>query len=291
MNIWFVVNPVSGPGNDIDSIQTRISDFCTANQVPHSVHLTRKPGHAAQIAKTALDAGADVVTAVGGDGTIHEVGTALIDTDAALAIIPHGSGNGIANHYGILNTNVSTLSTILSGRTKTIDTATINGVPFIGFAGIGFDAVISDKFATFGKRGPWPYIQISAQELFSYKPERYELEIDGDQYETDAFLITVANTSEYGNHAKISPQSSSTDGWLDVCILKPFPLTSSGTIAFDLFQQRLPQNRHMTYYRGQQIKIRRERPGPVHYDGEPDTMDETLHINIRPASLNVRVPQ
>ena len=234
---------------------------------------------------TALQKGAEAVFAVGGDGTVHEVAKRLIGTTIALGIIPAGSGNGLARHLGISMNLREALGA--AHRTATIDTATVNGMPFIGTMGVGFDAWIADAFASSGVRGLATYIRVGLAGFLHYRPEQYQIDINGETLERKALLIAIANASQYGNNARIAPIASLQDGLLDLVVVERVSLTAVPR----LFGGTLHRASGITMRRGSNIEIRRPSPGPAHVDGEPVTLPEKLTIEIVPQSLRVLLPE
>jgi len=164
--------------------------------------------------------GVNVIFAVGGDGTVHEVGKRLIGRASALGIIPTGSGNGLARHLGLPIDVAGAIAACGRGRIESVDTALVNGQPFIGTMGLGFDAFVAEAFGSREARGFRTYLRIALSELWSYKPQYYEIRADGDVVKLRALLIAVANGSQYGNDAWIAPNASLQDGVLDVTIIE-----------------------------------------------------------------------
>ncbi|HYS55826.1 MAG TPA: YegS/Rv2252/BmrU family lipid kinase [Thermoanaerobaculia bacterium] len=227
----------------------------------------------------------DAIYAVGGDGTVHEVAKRLIGTPLALGIVPTGSGNGLARHLGF---PMDALEAICAPhRIEIIDTATVNGIPFVGTMGVGFDAWVADAFASAGARGLATYLRVGIGGFFRYQSQPYQIEVDGERLERRALLIAVANASQYGNDARIAPVASLQDGLLDVVIVERASLTG----AVRLFTGSLHRASGITMRRGRRIEIRRPAPGPAHLDGEPIALPETLTIEIVPRSLRVLVPE
>ena len=236
------------------------------------------------IISAALEKGIDAVFAVGGDGTVHGVARRLIGTPVALGIIPSGSGNGLARHLGISMNLREALGA--DHRVTTIDTATVNGIPFIGTMGVGFDAWIADAFATSGVRGLATYIRVGLAGFLRYAPERYQIDINGETLERKALLIAIANASQYGNNARIAPIASLQDGLLDLVVVERASLSAVPR----LFAGTLHRASGITMRRGSHIEIRRPAPGPAHLDGEPVTLPALLEVDIVPQSLRVLVP-
>jgi YegS/Rv2252/BmrU family lipid kinase len=227
----------------------------------------------------------EVVYAVGGDGTVHEVAKRLIGTPMALGILPTGSGNGFARHLGLpLDVRDSLRA---SQRITTIDTATVNSIPFVGTMGVGFDAWVAEQFAGSAVRGLRTYLRLATSGLFGYVVEEYEMEIDGQRSRKRALLIAIANASQYGNNARIAPLASLQDGMLDVVLVE----RASPIAAARLFNGTIHRARGVTVQRGQKIRIERPNAGPVHLDGEPVTLPASLTIEVVPQSLRVLVPE
>lgn len=234
--------------------------------------------------------GVDVVFAVGGDGTVHEVAKRLIGTTLIMGIVPAGSGNGLARHLGIPMKIRDALTACRDQKVAIIDTARVNGMPFIGTMGVGFDAWVAEAFASSGVRGLATYIRVGVGGFFKYEPEVYQLTIDGQPLQQRALLIAVANASQYGNNARIAPLASLQDGLLDVVLLDRPPLWRIPIAAARLFGGTIHRGSGVTMLRGRNIEIQRPSPGPAHLDGEPVSLPERLTIEIVPQSLRILLP-
>jgi diacylglycerol kinase family enzyme len=154
-------------------------------------------------------------------------------------------------------------------------------------AGVGFDAQISSRFAENIKRGLSNYIKLTFSEISGYQSENYHLSIDGKEYEFKAFMISIANSSQYGNNAHISPFASLEDGLLDVCILKPFPLYKFPALALRMFRKNSHKSSYLEIIQGRKIIITRSHDAAVHLDGDPFSMGTILNIGVNPHSLNI----
>jgi len=235
--------------------------------------------------------GFDVVYAVGGDGTVHEVAKRLIGTPLALGILPTGSGNGFARHVGLPTAPRDSLLACRGGRIETIDTAEVNGKAFVGVMGVGFDAYVADRFAASTTRGLRTYLRAGLLGYASYRPEEYSITVDGEETRRTAFVLAVANSSQYGNNARIAPLASLQDGLLDVVVIRDASLLRAPLMIARLFAGTIHRSRGVNAAQGREIIIRRGAPGPAHLDGEPLTLPETLHVTVRPQSLRILVPE
>jgi YegS/Rv2252/BmrU family lipid kinase len=282
----FLVNPRSGAKRKYD-IEALIRENATA---PHEVRRSERKEDLDAMLDAAEREGFDVVYAVGGDGTVHEIAKRLVGRTLALGILPIGSGNGFARHIQLSMDPKTCLRASSERRIVTIDTAAVNGIPFLGTMGIGFDALIADRFAASHVRGFGTYIQVGLREFFRYKAEEYELIIDGEPLRRRAFTIAIANTSQYGNDARIAPHASITDGRLDVVLIDDVSLLGAALLMPRLMRGTIDRSSHVTTRQGRHIEIHRPAAGPAHLDGEPFTLPAMLTIDVKPASLRVLLP-
>lgn len=283
--LLFIINPHSGVQSK-DSVIQLIDKQLNKDKFDYQVIYTEGPKHAIALSKNGVLNRLDAVIAVGGDGSVNEVGQALIHSSTALGILPMGSGNGLARHLKIPLNTVEAIERINRFERKRIDTATINEEPFLGTAGLGFDAHVGWKFAEFGKRGFFSYMQVTANEFFNFTPDQYTLEVDGTSIESNAFLVSFANSSQFGNNAWIAPSAEIDNGLISVCVLEKFPILMVPDMIFKLFSKQLEKSKYYKVYKGKEIKIKHHRD-IAHIDGEPIHVKEDLIIKVIPASLDV----
>ena len=276
----FIVNPISGKGR-----KARI--IAHLKEKGMKVVYTEYAGHAEVLSREAAER---IIVAVGGDGTVNEVARGIVGTDKVLGIIPCGSGDGLALHLGISRHYRQALKTILKGDIQKIDSGLINDKPFFSVCGTGFDAVVSERFAKSGKRGLKSYIKLGLKTWMDYTPENYKIEIDGNAFEIEASLLTIGNSSQWGNNAKIAPLADISDGMLDMTAVDRFSAIEMPALAFQLMTGQLDKNSRVHCYRGRHIKISRPSGGPAHADGDWFSAGTELDIRILPQSLNVLVP-
>ena len=288
-HIVAIINPVSGTGKK-DKIPRLIDTVVNHDTNDVSIIATEYAGHAREIAAQAASDGADVVIAIGGDGTVNEVGSALCNTNTALAIIPCGSGNGLARHLRIPMNASRALQIINDGVVGQFDFCTINGRPFFCTCGMGFDAAVSYKFSNEGTRGFITYIKTTLTEYFKYKPQEYLIDIDGAKLRERAFVIACCNAAQYGNNAYIAPRATMQDGLIDVTVMHPFNALQSPILGARLFLKQLGHDHHVSIYRGKRVVIERDHDDVVHIDGDPMTLPARLAIEIVHHGINILVP-
>ncbi|MCQ2258373.1 MAG: YegS/Rv2252/BmrU family lipid kinase [Bacteroidaceae bacterium] len=288
--IIFVVNPVSGTSGK-NYILNLIEKNVDKNKYDYDIVKTAYVGNATEIAKSAAEQGVDIVCAIGGDGTVNEIASGLVHTKTALAIIPSGSGNGLARHLRIPTDPLSAIKILNKGLVQAMDYGLMNNRPFFCTCGVGFDAFISQKFAESGKRGPISYIENVLNNGLSYNPETYELDIvserDGEEKHEvyKAFLISCANASQYGNNAYIAPMASVRDGIMDITIIEPFNAIEAPAIAIQLMNGTLSSNSRIKTFKCNKAVISRTKPGVAHFDGDPIQTGTKINVELVPGGL------
>lgn len=280
----FIINPISG-GKKKDDVPGLIDTYFNGDA---TIVFTTGASHASRVAREAIGK-YDMVVAVGGDGTINEVASALVGSEVVLGVIPCGSGNGLSRFLGIPMNITAAIKNLNDYNVAVIDSAQANGKPFFNMAGMGFDAHISQVFAHGEKRGFISYVKSSLQEVINYKPQNYHIEIDGKTYVRKAFMLSFANSSQYGNNAHVSPHASVQDGLLDVCVIKPFPLYRFPALVVRMFTKTANQSSFVEIICGKHIVVKRDSEGPMHLDGEPEMEGKKIDINILPGSLKIVV--
>jgi YegS/Rv2252/BmrU family lipid kinase len=286
MNALFIINERSGAKRtyDVAEVIRRASPF--ASEI---VSCARKED-LDPIIDRAESESRDVVFAVGGDGTVHETAKRLIGRNLALGILPIGSGNGFARHIGLSADPATALASCRGGRIVTIDTASVNGHPFLGVMGIGFDAVIADRFASSTVRGLQTYVREGLRAFVEFKAEEYDITANGTSSRRCAFVIAVANSGQYGNNARIAPLASLQDGLLDLVIVDDTRILDAAFLIARLFSGSFHRAAGVTSLQTTEVTIRRPTAGPAHLAGEPVILGEELHVRVIPQSLRLLVP-
>ena len=287
--VIFIINPIAGTRQKefiLESIQHYLSPEL------YEVHFTDYAGHAYEIAREGLKQGLKWIIAVGGDGTVNEVASALVNTRCMLGIIPAGSGNGLARHLGIPLQVPEALAMIQDHKIQNIDAGKVNGRYFFCTCGTGFDASVGKEFSRDSKRGMLTYVRATIHQYINYAPKTYILRTSNKKIKLKAFLVTFANSGQYGNNAYIAPNAKIDDGMLDLCILRPFPRTSTITLGLRLFFKNIDQSPYLEVMRVKKATLKRKghKKITLHLDGELMKMKGTLKIKVIPDALQVMVP-
>jgi YegS/Rv2252/BmrU family lipid kinase len=286
--VLFIINPIAGIRSKTN-LEKIIRRHLNTKIYEPEFRYTEYKGHGAKLAKKALKRGIQKIVAVGGDGTVNEVGSVLINKDATLGIIPVGSGNGLARHLHIPVRVKEAVEIINRHKEIRIDCGLVNGVPFFCTCGVGFDAFVGMRFAESEQRGFITYVKTTLSEYVHYKPKKYRLKAGKTRIASRAFLVTFANAAQWGNNAYISPHADIQDGKLDICILAPFPRFRALNIGFRLFSKKLHRSPYLKVLRTDKAVLKRKKAGAVHFDGEPAVMKKKILIETVHQGLKVMV--
>ena len=289
-----IVNPLSGAGATPGIAEQRVALLrarFTAARVSGDVHLTQRSHHAGELARAAVAAGARLVIAWGGDGTINEIGTALARSDVALGIVAAGSGNGFAHEVGVPTLPEAAIDVAIHGRDRQIDAGELEGRLFFNIAGIGFDAVVAQQFnlQTLGRRGMAPYVRIGLRETFRYRGLRYRIRLDDEEIVSDALLIAFANGREYGNHIRLAPHARLDDGKLEAMVVEDRTPLARLWCSRHLALGTADKAPRVIMRSVQSARIEADGDLLYHLDGEIGTAKGSIAVRILPKVLKVRV--
>ena len=287
--VFFIVNKYSGAGYQ-PALEGSIIDACAQNNVEGTIEFTHSRGHATSLAQQAIAAGFLKVVAVGGDGTVNEVAQALLQSPVAMGIVPKGSGNGLARHLGIpVKINLA-LKCLFSSQVMHMDTFRINGKLSLNVSGIGFDGYIANLFGTDKKRGLQGYTKHILNEFMNFPEFEANVTAGKNQIIKKVFVIAIANSSQYGNNAKIAPAASVCDELLDISILKKIPPYRLDFI-YSFFSGTIDQSAYCETLQVRDATIQLNAPMSFHIDGEPAGKADQFHIEMIPASLKILAPK
>jgi YegS/Rv2252/BmrU family lipid kinase len=292
MKVCFIFNPCSGRNRRRPQLAAQIREFISAHSVDGNLVTTDGPGHATELARSAVQSGHQIVAAVGGDGTMNEVAQGLLHTPAALALIPCGSGNGLALHLGLPRSPLAALQLATGGaaRIGAVDTGLANGRPFFNAMGLGLDADVSQRFNRLTRRGLSAYARVAWTALREFRSERCTVTAGGHSQVFDALILAVANSDQYGNNARIAPGARVDDGRLDFVAIKAMSLARAALLAPRLFLGNLDQSPHVARLTAPRFVIQRAGPGLIHTDGETHQTGNLVEVAVQPRSLHVLIP-
>ncbi len=286
--VRFIINPNSGSGTKKHFTEW-IKEYADEDKFTLEICLTKSPGHATELSKEAASLSYFAVVAVGGDGSVNETAKGLIGSETALGIVPTGSGNGMARHLKIpvdFQKSVKLLNTAVIER---IDTISVNRHFCIGTFGIGFDAHIAHLFAKAGTRGYSTYVKLVLGEFYNYPSHQYNLIVDGKNIFKESFLLTFANSSQFGNNAIIAPFADVKDGKIDIAVVKKFNAIFAPHLIYRMMNNQLQGSRFFETMQAQEILVQNKSLLKGHIDGEPVEFEGDVKVSINPLSINVLI--
>lgn len=289
-NLLFIINPISGVRRG-SHLTRSIRKYIDNEKFSYELKYTEYPGHASRLSKEAVENEMDVIVAAGGDGTINEVASQMIGSRVVLGIVPQGSGNGLARHLGIPRLIPAALKLINEFKVTDIDTASINGIPFISIAGVGFDAKVAKLFSKVRRRGFFSYANLITNNYIHYKPKKYKLKFDdGNVIATKAFFISFANSNQFGYNTAIAPNAQLRDGQLDICIVQKPNIFTLPIVVNLMLLRAIDKSQFVKTIRASHFMVRQKRNRVVNVDGEAEKIDKNLEVKVNPLSLQVIIP-
>lgn len=285
--VLFIINKYAGTGY-VTTLEQKIISTCARHNAECTIEFTARRGHATELARAAVNK-YDLVAAVGGDGTMNEVAQGLLHTDTPMGIIPRGSGNGLARHLHIPLSVEGATESLFHSRRIPMDTFTINGKLSLNVSGIGFDAHVAHLFGKGGKRGLAGYVRTTLREYFQFN--EFEINAFSEKVNiiNESFVVAIANSSQYGNNARIAPHASVCDGKLNITFLKKVPLYRIDLV-LALFGGTVDTSRLCKTMETESIRFGVNHPVAFHADGEPVGRDTVFDVSVLPGSLNIFVP-
>jgi len=292
MRIALITNPIAGRSSGLGAAATAEGEFRRAGwEVVRQV--TEAPGDAVRLACQAVEQGFDAVFACGGDGTLSQVLTGLLDTGIPGGIIPAGTGNDFARTIGLSGDPATAARQLIGGHAGHVDLLEINDgvLCAVNVVGVGFDAAVAARINRRSRLtgGLLAYLTGVAQELWRYRPIELRLDVDGECWEGRALLLAVANARSYGAGMKIAPDAAIDDGLLDVVLVQHM-----GRIRFVRSFPRVLRGTHVDLptvrtWQAREVAIHTPEPSPMLVDG--DVQCETpVRIRVSEARAKLWMP-
>jgi YegS/Rv2252/BmrU family lipid kinase len=266
---------------------------CIDDQVFWDLAFTENAGHATQLAENGIRAGFDAIVAVGGDGTLNEVGRALVGQSVPMGVIPAGSGNAFARALGISLSKREAFGQLLGGQIRSLDVGRVGDETFLSTAGIGLDAEVCKRFSDDpGGRGVLPYLKHTAVCVWAYQASPMKMYLDEDHagIEVCPTLLTIANTPAFGYGATVAPGASAEDGFLDIVVVEGLTVVRAVMNAHRLYNGTFHRTTGVSRYLARRARVERSGIGPIQVDGESAEAEAILDITVVASGLKVISP-
>jgi YegS/Rv2252/BmrU family lipid kinase len=290
--VLVLINPNSGLGVSIRVLLNTFQDVWDQGERTVSYQMSKNTADGKRKVEQAVKDGIGTIIVVGGDGMINTIGQLLLDTEIQFGVIPTGSGNGFARHFDIPLNPTKAIQTLATASSRKIDVGTANGRPFFVTCSLALDAAIVKSFEKSPVRGILPYIFAATYELFDYKPELFEIELDNEPRKQIEYpmLFTIANLTQYGGGAVIAPRAKADDGflWLTYACKSQVPRLIPQLP--QLFNGKIEKAQGIEITKFTRCIVYRETAQPIQVDGELMESPAKVEINIRPRALRVLTP-
>ncbi len=289
MNRKFIyfINPISGTNGKVTALQI-IKQRTAQQNVPFEILHTNAEGNYVYLKEKITAEKITDIIICGGDGTVNQIANALQNVDVNIGIIPMGSGNGLAFAAKIPKNINKALDIIFEGNTDYIDGFYINRKFSCMLCGLGFDAQVAHDFARQNKRGLATYIKQSTKNFFRAKPYPFGISVDGNEFTTEAYFISVANSNQFGNNFTIAPQASLHDGLLDIVVVNKMSklrmlwavLKQIRNGQVRMYEDKKYHRNDIHYFQTKKLTIQNPTLAPLHIDGDPAATAAMFEIEI-----------
>ena len=212
--VLVLINSKSGPGWSFTAMRREMDRCWDVDGVDLSYQFCQSVQDGIAKTRRAVDGGVDTILVAGGDGTVSTVGRVLVGSPVSLGVIPVGSWNGFARHFGIPLSPGKAVEALAHARTARSDVGVANGIPFLVTCSMAWDAAIVKSFEKLPVRGILPYVLAGVTEFLEHKAQAFEVELDAREPLSfpDPMVFTVANLTQYGGGARIAPHARADDG-------------------------------------------------------------------------------
>jgi diacylglycerol kinase (ATP) len=287
-----LINPNSGILDNFNAVRRAFDTHWESRPDTHLIYqFSQSKTDSIEKAERAIERGADTIIVAGGDGTVNTVGRVLIGKNVRLGVIPTGSGNGFARHFGIPLQPARAVEALATAPTQQSDVGDVNGHPFLVTCSMAWDAALVRAFERYPMRGILPYFLAGVQELFEYRPQDFAIEVDGEDLNlTRPMLFTIANLSQFGGGAQIAPGARADDGRLVLVVglQQDVPVLAANVLR--LYDGTLDRAPRLITRSFQRLVVCRERQDQIQIDGELISVPGPLEVTVRPEKLQVIAP-
>ncbi len=282
-----IINPISGVGRQ-KKIEQLLENNLDRDLFDYQIRYTEYIHHGTTLAREGAMQGFDIITAVGGDGSVNDVIAGIHGSDATLGIIPCGSGNGLARCMRIPLTPALAIRVLNQDNPGTIDTITLNDKFFVAsIAGVGFDAFIARLMKSAKVRGFSAYLNLILREYPSYESKDYHLVVDGREYDRKAWFITFANSNQFGYNAAVAPKAKLDDGLIDISIVDKIPIEHAAITTPLVYANHFELSQHVEMLKAHEVWVAGNVDKWVNIDGEGENVGNELHFVNHQQSLKI----
>ncbi len=297
-NFIYIINPISGTKTKKD-LQQLIEKKTKEQNIPFQIFPSVASGDYSFLHPIIKEQKITDVIIAGGDGTVSQVVSGLMNCDVNFGILPCGSGNGLAFAAKIPKQPVKALAVVFNGKPVETDAFYINNTFACMLCGLGFDAKVAHDFAQQPKRGLTTYIKEVVKNFFSAKTYSFDISINDKSFSTDAYFISIANSNQFGNNFTIAPKASLSDGLLDIVIVTKQnklslllqtlkQITGNNKLQTEAIEEK---KRGIIYFQTNKLTVANNSEAPLHIDGDPAEIQSNLEIIVKEKCFRLYQPE
>ena len=283
--ITFIINPTAGYKR-FRIVEESILKHINKKKFKFNIEYSKEKGDVKNLTKKAISYGANIIIAVGGDGTVNEVSSELVNSNVKMGVIPIGSGNGMALCLGIPTNIKKAIEKINSNNIKKIDCISVNSLHSVNLIGFGFDASVAKEFSKEKTRGLFKYAYLTCKLLLNYKPKEFSINFNNKIKKIKVFSLNICNGQQFGNNFLISPKSKVDDGYFRISIIKAFKWHQLIYILFQFIFKQVHKSKFYESYKVKKVLIEGDSKNLIHVDGESQIVKKLVKVNIIPKSIN-----
>ncbi len=292
-SVGVILNPTSAGGKTIKLVPQIVEEFGRCGR-KHDIYVTSRAGETPQVARQMLEQGHQTLVAVGGDGTISEIASVLIEQSSpiALGIIPSGSGSDFIRTLQLPKDVQQAIRVVLDRNTQASDAGLLtfdDGQKsyFVNVAGLGFDAVVAEYALSSRMPGStMPYLVSAVKAMRVYENMSMRIESAERTFEGRAASVLFANAKYFAGGMKIAPMASLTDGKLDVAILGDLTTVEMLRAVPGVFRGKHVTNPKVTHFTTTSLRVTTEREARVQSDGEL-LANTPVTVDVLPGVLQI----
>jgi len=280
--IHFIINPISGNGKH-NITASMLRNYFPRSEFKIEVDYSKYKQHATHLAKEAAKRKPDIIVACGGDGTVNEVASCIVNASIKLGIIPAGSGNGLASHLNIPKNVDQALEIIRNGKVITIDAGKINDQYFFSNMGVGADASIIKQYENSKRRTLSAYIKATLLAGLRFKTTKTTLSYHQKKLTLNPFMLFVSNSNEMGYNMTLTPKASLSDSWLDLVVIPELSAIEKLKLGLAVLQNKIGRFKKASHIPIQKLRI--DMPDKIFTDVQIDGEYHNLKTNIIEVSV------
>ena len=290
--IYFIVKLISQ--QKFMRLKKEISNQANKHNVKFEILRSTYSGHALILARKAIDEKAYAVVACGGDGTINEIARVLVEKPTPLGIIPMGSGNGIAGHFGIPSNLSNAINIIFNDHRIKVDLGLFDEKIFLGNLGFGIESIFIKNYNKRGIHGFFAYCIAFFKSIKSFIYPKFKIEWQSNKMELRPLVLLISNLNQQGYNFTLTPNAKSNDGNLEMVFIEKLNFFKILKLLVFVIQRKEITSKEVHRKSFSKMRITNLKEGSIEYeiDGEFfETHKKSLEVRVIDEKLSLIVSE